>query len=445
MWKWLIGVAVTLVVLVGGGAAAFVFGGGLDAVQSRISAGPKPLEVRLESVSAGDLVRTISAPGSIEPRTVVKISAQVSSKITELPFQEGAEVLKGDVVVRLDDVELRARLDAAHSRLKAERARLEGTRASMELARIELGRQRELFSTRDIPKSQLDAAEASYQQTAASLAAAEASIEAAQAEIAEREKDLANAVIASPIDGVITKLDMKVGEQVLGTFNNVGSLIMEISDVSEMLLKARVDESNIGPVKPGQRATISINAYSKREFTGTLERIKLDRQIDRDGTGFYECHIVLDLEPGERLYTGLTANTEIEVERFENVVKVPSQAVVDRRTEELPANIRTGNALVEQDKAFTRVVYRVIDGKTVATPVTIGASDLTHTTVTAGLSTGDVVLTGPYKFLVTMKHDQPVTDMNAPKPAAGERAGDTPAETDSNETSAPAASEGGET
>lgn len=428
MWKWIIAIVVIVVLVLGGGTAAFLFGGGLDAVQARFNQGPKPLEVRIEPVVSGDLVRTISAPGTIEARTVVKISAQVSSRITALPFQEGEEVKAGDVVVRLDDVELRARLDAAHSRLKAEQARLAGSRASMQLVSIELGRQRELFSTRDIPKSALDAAEATYQQAAASLAAAEASIEAARAEIAEREKDLANAVIEAPIDGVITKLDMKVGEQVLGTFNNVGSLIMEISDLREMLLKARVDETNIGPVRPGQRATISINAYPKRTFTGTLERIKLDRQIDRDGTGYFECQIVLDLEPGERLYTGLTANTEIEVERYTDVAKIPSQAVLDRRTEELPADIRTGNALVDQDKAFTRVVYRVIEGKTVATPVTIGASDLTHTIITAGLTTGDRVVTGPYKFLVTMKHDQAVTDMNAPKVAPGSTDDTSPSE-----------------
>lgn len=409
MWKWILGIVLTLGLIVGGGALAFFSLGGMDTVRARIKPKTNSIEVRIEHVTAGDLVRTVSAPGSIEARTVVRVSAQVSSKIVALPFQEGETVEEGDIVARLDDVELRARLDAARSRLNAESARLEGARASMDLARIELGRQRELYSTKDIPKSQLDATEASYRQAAASLAAAEASIEAARAEIAEREKDLANAVIHAPMNGVITKLDMKVGEQVLGTFNNVGSIIMEISDLSEMLLKARVDETNIGPVTPGQRATVSINAYPGRVFTGTLERIKLDRQLDRDGTGFFECYIVLDLEPGERLYTGLTANTEIEVERFSHVAKVPSQAVLDRRTEELPPELRTNHPLVDPDKAFARVVYRVIDGKTVATPVKIGASDLTHTIVTEGLSTGDRVVTGPYRILVTLKHDQAVT------------------------------------
>jgi hypothetical protein len=91
---------------------------------------------------------------------------------------------------------------------------------------------------------------------------------------------------------------------------------------------------------------------------------------------------------------------------------VPSQAVVDRRIEELPEEIKEGNELIDLNKTFTRVVYRVIDGKTVATPVSVGPSDLTQTVITEGLSKDDMIVSGPFRVLVDLKHDKAVRDQN---------------------------------
>ena len=141
--------------------------------------------------------------------------------------------------------------------------------------------------------------------------------------------------------GVVTALNTEVGETVIvGTTNNPGSIIMEIADLSEMLLKASVDETNIAPIEIGQPATVYINAYPDREYSGTVKNIGLKRQVASDGTGTFEVTIPIVLEEGETLYTGLTASTDIAVEHFYDMVKVPSQAVLDRRVEELPREIR---------------------------------------------------------------------------------------------------------
>ncbi len=182
-----------------------------------------------------------------------------------LPFREGETVKKGDVVCRLDAVDLAAALDSAKAQLKSEEARLSGARANYENARLELNRKRELHDTKDIPKAELDTAEAQFASAESGLRVAEFAIDIARANIQRAEKDLNNTVIAAPFDGVITRLDAEIGELVVvGTLNTPGSVFMEIADLSTMLVKARVDEANIAPVKKGQKAVVFVNAIPTR-------------------------------------------------------------------------------------------------------------------------------------------------------------------------------------
>ena len=271
-----------------------------------------------------------------------------------------------------------------------------------------------LYETGDATKSELDSAEAEFLRAQSTIAFNEASIEQAEARIEQAEKDLDNTNITSSITGLVISLSTEVGETVIvGTTNNPGSIIMEIADLSEMLLKAAVDEANIAPVKIGQDTTIFINAYTDRTYTGTVSNIARKRQVASDGTGTFEVEIPIDLAEGETLYTGLTASTDIVVEHFYDAMLVPSQAVLDRRIEDLPEDVRKNNANIDPNKTFARVVYKVVDGKAIATPVLVGASDLTSSVITAGLEEGDLVIVGPYRELLNLRHDMAVRDMNA--------------------------------
>ncbi len=378
------------------------------------------IPVIMEPITFGDLERTVSAPGSIEPKRLINISSQVSAKVLALPFEEGEQVKKGDVVIRLDPQDLVAALDAAKAGLAGQEASLGGAEAALINARLSYERLQQLNETGDATKAELDAAEASFLQAQSNKQVLIHQIEQAKAQIERAQKDLDNTTITSPIDGVITSLNAEEGETVIvGTTNNPGSVIMEIADLSQMLLKAQVDEANIAPVEVGQDAKIYINAYSDREYDGKVQKIALKRQVAADGTGTFEVEILMDLTEGETLYSGLSASTDIVVEHFYDAMIVPSQAVVDRRIEELPEEIKTGNELIDLNKTFTRVVYRVVDGKTVATPVSVGPSDLTQTVITEGLSRDDVIVTGPFRVLVDLKHDRAVRDeKEKPNPAA---------------------------
>jgi HlyD family secretion protein len=406
-------VGVAVVVLGGVGFAVSKSPWGERMIAQRQQADPG-LIVIMEPVALGDVVRTVSAPGSIEPRTNVQISSQVSARVLALPFREGERVKEGDVVIRLDPQALVAVLDSARAGMRAQEARLGGSEARLITARLEFERLRSLFETGDVTRAELEGSEANYLQALSDKQALEQGIEQAQAQITQAEKDLENTTISSPIDGVITALNAEVGETVIvGTTNNAGSVVMEIADLSNMLLKAAVDEVNIAPIRVGQEATVYINAYPDREYRGTVRQIGLKRRVASDGTGTFEVEIALELEEGETLFSGLTASTDIAVERFFDALRVPSQAVVDRRVDDLPAAVRAGNPIVDLNKTFASVVYRVIDGKTVVTPVRAGASDLTATQILEGLAPGETIVTGPFRALVDLKHDQAVRDQKA--------------------------------
>lgn len=419
VWKWILGIFIVCVIGCGVGGYFVSKNEKFKSQFMSFGGGDIATQVRLEPATKGDLVRTVAAPGQIEPRTKVKITAQVSARITALPFKEGEIVKKGDVVVRLDSEDLVAALEAQRAALKADEARLLGTRASFEQARADVARVRDLFEKNVRSKADLEAAEAAFQQAESSLRVGEASIEITRANIRRAERDVQNCVISSPIDGTIIKTYNEVGELVLGTFNNLGQTIMEIADLNVMLMRAEVDESSVAQVAKGQKAKVYVNAYPGKTFTGTVDQVEQQRQLSREQKGYFETEIIIDMQPGESLLAGLTANTDIMVQTQYDVLRVPSQAVLDRRIEELPGESQGKVAADQKNKAFTRVVYKLVDGKAVSVPVVTGTSDLTHTVVLSGLNDGEKVVSGPYKVLAALKDGQALSEM----PGAGAHGG----------------------
>lgn len=438
-------IILAIVVLIVGAAGAGVFAWSRAKVQS---ADANATPVRIEPAIRGDLVELVQAPGEIQPKTKVSISARVAARISKLPFKERDQVKEGDVVVRLDDTDLKAALDAANARKHAQEAQVEAAKARQraqvamkaqyEAQRDEavyaLERQQRLSTSGDTTVESLQAAERRVREINAQLKsneatilaeeanvnAAEHNVKAAEAEIARATDNLSYAEIKSPIDGQITRINAKEGELVVtGTMNNAGTVIMEIGDFNEKLMVARVDEANVATLKPGQRAQIHTQAYGDMVFTGTVDTVALSQsgnaqaQLSGSSAGkYFKVEVLLDKDQAVD-FAGLTADVDIETVRHNNVLKLPSQAVLGRSTDELPAQIRDGNPNVHRTTAQTTVVYRAIDGKAVVTPVTVGPSDLTHTMIKSGLSEGDLIITGPYKALEKIAHDQKIKDEKA--------------------------------
>ena len=405
--------------------------------------------VRLENPVRGELVEFVTCPGVIEPKKKVTISAKVSARIIELPFEEGDRVTKGDadanppvppsVLVRLDATELETGLKIAQARKDAQAKQIDvekmsiksledsirSTEASLKMAELDFKRMEGLLQTLDVSQSDYDRAKTAYDEMAArydsdkhklesskiNIEVMQHNLEAAEAEILRAKEALTYTTITSPIDGVITQLNAEVGEVVVfGTMNNPGTVIMEVADMSKMLVAAEVDEVEINKVKQGQKARIRIPAFPDDIFYGVVDTVAIKSSISRVGSSYYKAEVLIDSN-GINICSGLTADVDIEVKKHIDILKVPTQAILGRKVDELPTDVRDSK-LIDKTKPYATVVYRYNDGKSVVTPVKMGPSDVTDTVILEGVDVNDVVVTGPYKVLEGIRNDQNIKDEN---------------------------------
>ncbi len=210
---------------------------------------------------------------------------------------------------------------------------------------------------------------------------------------------------------MVTRINNEVGEMVIPRLgNNPGNVIMEVADLSTMLLVAQVDEADVGKLAVGQKATVHVQTFPDEEFKGVVDTIALTHRISTStATKYFRTEILLEGDV-KKLFSGLTAHVDIETIKHDNVLNIPSQAVLGRAVDSLPLEIRENNPNVDKEKTFTPVVYRYIDGKAVVTPVKIGPSNLTHTVILAGINEDDKIVVGPYKELEGLKHDKLIKD-----------------------------------
>jgi HlyD family secretion protein len=436
----------------------------------------KEVVARIEEVHRGDLIERVSAPGEIEPKTTVQISAKISARIIAMPFDEGNTVTCGNpnanppipasILVQLDAKDLESQLRMATANRNAQEAQIEvektkaesskstlaGLAATLAQAEDELKRKQGLVKSGAVSESdfeqtkyKVDSLRAENESAKFNLDAARQNLvvmkhnlDAAEAKIAEAKESLSYTTITSPINGVITRVNAKVGEMVMtGTMNNSGTVIMEVSDMSQMLVVAQVDETDVSELKAGQDVSVSIQAFPNVKFKGVVNEIELKCRFNDNRTRYYRTEILLNNDPNlSKLYTGLTADVDIETRKHSDVIKIPSQAVIAREIDSLPLEIRDKSIELDKDKKFAPVVFRYIDGKAVATPVKIGQGDLTHTIILSGLKEGDKVVIGPYKILDSLKYDQKLRDereVEAEKKAKEKKPKDKKSKSDINE------------
>jgi len=436
-----------------------------------INASRKGDVVRVEQAQRGELIEFVSAPGEIEPKTKVEISAKVMARIVALPYEEGDIVTCGNpdanppvpasVLVSLDAKDLESQLISAKagysaqeaqnevdkSRIAGQKASLTGLEASVKQAERDLLRQKGLLESQDISQAtfdqtqlKLDDLKAQYEAAKHTLQAAELNLvvlkhhlEAADAMITQAQETLSYTTITSPIDGVVTRLNAEVGELVItGTMNNPGTVIMEVADLSQMLVVAQVDEADVGKLEVGQKATVHVDAFADHEFTGVVDSIALAHTMSSTWTKYYRTEILLEAAD-RKLHSGLTAHVDIETRKHTGVLKVPTQAVLGREVDTLPLEIREKSPHVDTAKAYATVVYCYVDGKAVVTPVKIGQSDLTHTIILSGITEEDKIVVGPYKVLENIKHGQRIRDEREVKSEKKKSADKAKAGADANE------------
>jgi len=378
-----------LAVLAAAGLAAFFYG------VAEWNGAPAEGSYRLAKAERGEIIATVNATGTINPTTTVIVGSQLSGQVVQILADYNSEVKADQVVARLNSDQIRARLDAARADLEQMRAQklvqqgqIEKVKAETEKARAAqadaeaqvdrnealLGdtqrifeRQSELRSrgfaaeqaldtaraNRDAQqaaltsaRAQVNSAKAAITSLAADLQVAQANLAAVTAQIAQREAtvrqievDLRNTDIKSPVSGVVVQRNVELGQTVAASFT-APELFRIADDLRHMEISANIDETDVGRIKAGQRATFTVNAFPGRTFEGRVKQVRLGSQTVNNVV-IYTTIISIE-NPRRELLPGMTANLRIETDRREDVVRIPNAALRWRPPADAPVAAAPG-------------------------------------------------------------------------------------------------------
>jgi HlyD family secretion protein len=300
-------------------------------------------------VDRGDIVKTVSANGTLNPVVLVNVGTQVSGTIQKLHADFNDRVKAGQVLVELDPALFRAAVDQS-------RADLANAQASLKLAEANAGRTRALYEKGYVARAEWDQAEQA-------IGVARAQVAAATARIRRDETNLRYSVIRSPVSGIVVSRNVDVGQTVAASFQTP-VLFTIAENLKRMQIDTTVAEADVGGIKVGQIATFTVDAFPGRDYQGRVRQIRLNSQVLQNVVTY---NVVIDVaNPDETLLPGMTAFVNIAVATREDVVRVPLSALRYRPEADDPRKPKDG----KPDKAARgdeKTVYRLKDG--VAEPV----------------------------------------------------------------------------
>lgn len=367
-----------------------------------------PERFRTALVDRGPITQVVMATGTLQPVTTITVGTQVSGTVMERLADFNDRVKAGQVLLRLDPANLQARLRQAQ-------AQAASARASLALATANLERNRSLVAQNFISALALDQSQREFDAARASLALAQAQVDAAQT-------DVNNSVIRAPIDGVVIRRNIDVGQTVAASFQTP-ELFLLARDLRQMQIHTNVSEADVGHVQPGQRVRFTVDAYPDAEFEGTVQQFRL---FATTAQGVVTYNIIVGVDNSdERLKPGMTAQARIVLESKPEVLRLPTAALRyqpdDEDRKRISAAAEKGqavasaassaiaagrNALADDDGVLSRSrggqrVYRVwtVGPDQIPQPheVTVGIANTRFTELTGVLSgrvqAGDALIT----------------------------------------------------
>lgn len=375
-----------------------------------IGGGEDTLEVETEKVTRGEIIESVTASGKVQPVTMVKISPEVPGEVIGLLVTEGQRVKKGDLLLKINPDIYVAAVNRAEAALNSAKANLFTSKATFVEAEKNYKRNQPLLASGAISPGEFDAIERAYNVAKFQVEAAEFQLKSAEATYREAKDNLRRTTIYAPIDGLISKLSVEVGERVVGTAQMAGTEVMRIVELADMEVVTEVNENDINKIKIGDSVSIEVDAVSDKPFYGYVTRVAysaastgVTQQVSTDQITNFEVRIRIHPDSYAHIAEkirypfkpGMSAAVEIFCEKVENALKVPVRAVTVR-SDSASARIRTNTQ--QSDQTFECVF--VADGdKAILRPVKIGIQDENYFEVKEGLNDEDIVITGPYSIV----------------------------------------------
>lgn len=433
-WIWILSVIVVLVITLLGLKKAGIIGK------------EEGTKVSVEKVSRMDITEVVTASGKVYPEIELKISPDVSGEIVQLTVQEGDSVTKGQLLAMVYADIYATQRDQAAAGVAQQMAQVENAtatlgsfKARLEQAERQYNRQKQLFQDKVISKLEFEQSENTYLTTKAdynaalqSIKSGQASVASAKASLQRADKDLGRTSVFAPMSGIVSLLNVKKGERVVGNSMMAGTEMMRIADMRVIEVRVDVGENDIPKVTIGDTALVEVDAYNKRKFKGIVTQISSTSRgtggavvtTSTDATN-YEVRIRLMPEsyadlivPGKSksfpFRPGMSANADIQTNTHSKVLAVPINAVTTRDKSDTLAVGKEASASKKDEQKKTEesdteesaitnvddleeVVFVVQKDQTVKrVKVKSAIQDLNNIEIVEGLKEGEEVVVGPY-------------------------------------------------
>jgi HlyD family secretion protein len=435
--KWILGIVVLLLILMIVLAKAGAFGKN------------EGIRATAEKVQKRTIIEVVNATGKVYPEIEVKISPDISGEITQLNVQEGDSVKKGQVLARIyADIysiqrdqaaagvsQSQAQVQQSQAQAANSEAALLALKANMEQAQRTYNMQKQLFDDKVISQSELNTADATLKSamanynaavqgirgTQASIRSAQASAQSARANLQKTNKDLSRTAVVAPMDGVVSLMNVKEGEKVVGNSMMAGTEMLRVADMQKIEVRVDVSENDIPKVKIGDSAIIEVEAYSDKKFKGVVTQISSSNNgasslaaTANTSTDVTNYKVYIRILPKSYMdligkgsfpfRPGMSANVDIQTKTHVNVLSVPINAITTReKSDSLKSSMpnngdnKTNSPMTDDIEVVAFVLQQ--DGTVKKVKVKTAIQDINHIEVTEGLKEGDQVITGPYDLV----------------------------------------------
>src|SRR2546425_1988115 len=392
--------------------------------------GGKAAEVQTAKVERKKIIQKVSAPGKIQPKTQVEISADVSAKIIKLPVVEGQSVKKGQFLAGLDRERYLAAVESAEASVSSAEANAAMVRENMSRTENEFKRSKQLLAGGLESQSSFETKQTAYQVEVARHKSAMDQVQQARAALRQARADLSKTTIYAPMSGTISALNKEQGEIALGSqFQK--DVILIVADLSSMEAQVNVDENDIMSVAIGQTAEIEVDALPNQRLKGVVSEIASSANSTGAGSTEQKTEFEIKIsiiDPPKTLRPGMTASADIVTKTNDNALSVPLQSVAVRTVDQLTLKgekRKDAEARFKPDRdGFVQIVFCIDKGKAVAKQVSTGIQSDELIEIVDGLKAGDEIVTGSYRAISKdLDNGSLVTINNNKKPEKGKGSG----------------------
>jgi HlyD family secretion protein len=416
------GLIVGVIVLAAGGWIGY-------RIQKKKSAGT---EVRMEQVARRDLVSAVTASGKIEAKTSVDISADITGRIIRIAVREGDLVTRGQFLIQIDPAQYQAAVSRAQGVVASTEATLAQTRANLDQAERAWNRARQLtqLGPNLIAPETAEQAHTSYEVAQATYQATRAQLEQSRAGLQEARDNLAKTRLVSPIAGRVVRLAVEEGEvAVPGTFSRETGLLMTVADLSVILAKVQVDETDVVRLSANDSVQVTIDAYPDTTFVGHVTQISHSAKLtptetasgSNDRAVDFDVEVTLDNPPRD-VRPDLSCTARIVTDTRSHVLSIPIIALTVRSHERVPnesdPNMDTTRRRRPENEA--EGVFIVRDGQATFRPVKVGIAGDEYFEVRDGLREGETIVAGTYQAIRDLKDGARVSPADTTKREAAE-------------------------